>query len=199
MFGFFSVIGFPFGYLNFKHIHAERLSDPVVCPFRRLPQLRADKVPHLVAAQVSPQRVGLASEGSFLHLAQTRADHDGIVVDAKLPACADTVMSVENLPVLVDVHRDHDAALGNVCLERRKLLRRQVGQHLIRIGRHGGPAPPARGWAAFAGKPAGGPCLAGCVTFLSPSRTTAATAPSLPRNAHASACWCQSSTMEDGS
>src|SRR3974377_325827 len=98
MFGFFSVIGFPFGYLNFKHIHAERLSDPVVCPFRRLPQLRADKVPHLVAAPVSLQRVGLAGQGSFLHLAQTRADHDGIVVDAKLPACADTVMSVENLP-----------------------------------------------------------------------------------------------------
>jgi len=62
--------------------------------------------------------------------------------------------------VLVDVHRDHDAALGNVCLERRKLLRRQVGQHLIRIGRHGGPAPSARDWAAFAGKPAGGPFLA---------------------------------------
>jgi hypothetical protein len=38
---------------------------------------------------------------------------------------------VDDGPVLVNQHGDHNAAFGNVCLERLKLLRRERRQQLI--------------------------------------------------------------------
>jgi hypothetical protein len=98
---------------------------------RRVAQLIGNEWSHLFPGEVTAENIDLPRVGALFRLGQTRSYFDGVVVYPQFTTRPRAIVAVEDDAAFVNNDRDLNAALGDVLFERRKLLGRQFGQHLV--------------------------------------------------------------------